>query len=190
MTDKKDDIGQSLEDISKKLQIDIDVLRKVSPREMQYLLDMCPFLQIVDTVLHYTDQAPPEVQFIEARSGWKILDYGDAMTASPGEHILGLGGYRRVDEDGDESGGGHGTIWNQAFLTATEMVEIAQARGWKGIQMIDGHRVMRRGAWIKALAAGLPVSGFKPTQEDERVRQRVEMDDIAYQTFRHQVQPK
>ena len=140
-----DDIEKNLDEISKKLQIDINILRDISPEEIQYLLDCCPFLQVVDTVLHYTNEQPPEVQFIEAKSGWKIFDYGDAMSSSPGEGILGFAEYKRLkdneeNDDGSE-GGGKGTIWNQAFMTAVEMAEIAKARGWKGIQIIDGHRV-------------------------------------------------
>lgn len=187
MTDDRDDMNEHLDDVSKKLNIDINVLRDISPREIQYLIDMCPYLQIVDTVAHYVDEAPPEVQFITSRSGWTILDYGDAMTSSPGERILGLGEYDRL---GEEDEGGTGTIWNQAFLTAAEMAEIAKARGWRGLQIVDGHRIMKRGAWIKALAAGLPVSGFEPSKEDEKVRQRVEMGAEAYEALRHRVTPR
>lgn len=187
MADDRDDMNQTLDEVSKKLNIDVSVLREISPREIQYLLDMCPFLQIVDTVLHFVDEAPPEVQFIQARSGWTILDYGDAMTSSPGERILGLAEYDRSGE-ADESGSG--TIWHQAFLTAVEMAEIAKACGWRGIQVVDGHRIMKRGAWIKALASNLPVSGFEPSKEDERVRQRVEMGAEAYEVLRHQVTPR
>lgn len=188
-----DNIEQDLDEISKKLQIDINVLRDISPEEIQYLLDCCPFLQIVDTVLHYTDEQPPEVQFIDAQSGWTIFDYGDAMSSSPGEGILGFAEYKRLkegdDDDGGE-GGGKGTIWNQAFKTAAEMVEIAKARGWKGIQIIDGHRVMKRGAWITALNIGLPVVGFEPTAEDSKVRARVGMTTSEVEALRHKIKPR
>ena len=183
MTDRHDDkLTEGMEALSQKLQLDVNVLRDITPDEIQYLLDMCPFLQIVDTVVQYVEEMPPEVQFVQARSGWTILDYGDAMSSSPGERILGMAEYHRKDED-DE--GGQGTIWNQAFITATEMVEIAKSRGWHGIQIVDGHRIMKRAAWIKALAAGLSVSGFEPNKEDEKVRARVEMDADSYQTLRH-----
>lgn len=185
-----DDIEQNLDEISKKLQIDINVLRDISPEEIQYLLDMCPFLQIVDTVMHYTEEQPPEVQFIEAKSGWKIFDYGDAMCSSPGEGILGFAEYKRLKEGGDEDEGGSGTIWNQAFLTAAEMAEIAKARGWKGIQIIDGHRIMKRGAWIRALDIGLPVVGFEPTADDSRVRARVGMSTSEIEALRHKIKPR
>lgn len=187
-----DGIQDDLDAISEKLKIDVNVLRDISPEEIQYLLDCCPFLQIVDTVLHYIDEEPPEVQFIEAQSGWKIFDYGDAMSSSPGELILGMAAYRRTlsnEEDGDE-GGGKGTIWNQAFVTAAQMVEIAQQHGWKGIQIIDGHRVMRRSAWIAALNAGLPVVGFEPTAEDEKVRKRIDMSPSEIEALKHKIKPR
>ncbi len=190
-----DDLGAELEFAAKKLGIDINVLREVSPEEIQYLLDHCPYLQVVDTVLHYIDEDPPEVKLIDAESsGWKILDYGDAMSSSPGENVLGFSEYKRVlDKEGNDDGGDggdKGTIWNQAFLTAAEIVSIAKARGWKGIQIVDGHRVMKRGAWIKALQEGMPVVGFEPSSDDEKVRKRVEMDANAYEVLRHKSRPK
>lgn len=189
---KGDDIQENLDEVAKKLAIDINVLRDITPEEIQYLLDHCPYLQIVDTVLHYIDEEPPEVQFIDANSGWTIFDYGDAMSSSPGEGILGLSEYKRVikDDDDDKGGGGKGTIWNQSFQTAVEMVEIAKSRGWKGIQIIDGHRVMKRGAWIKALQSGLPVVGFEPSEADLKVRERVDMSATDYESLRHKIKPK
>ena len=84
--DKNTDIPDDVKAIADKLNIDINLFRDISPEEIQYLLDLCPFLQIVDTVLHYVgDDQPPEVQFIKARTGWTILDYGDAMSSSPGK---------------------------------------------------------------------------------------------------------
>jgi len=192
-------IDEQLKDVSDKLKIDINVLRDISPEEIQYLLDCCPYLQIVDTVLHYIDEEPPEVQFIKAESGWTIFDYGDAMSSSPGELILGMGEYKRVlaDEkegegggDAGDEGGGKGTIWNQAFLTAAEMVAIAKAKGWKGIQVVDGHRTMKRGAWVKALSEGLPIIGFEPTAEDEKIRNRVDMSSSEIEVLRHKIRPR
>jgi hypothetical protein len=187
------DIEEHLQEVSDKLKIDINVLRDISQEEIQYLLDCCPYLQIVDTVLHFIDEEPPEVQFIDAKSGWKVFDYGDAMSSSPGEKILGFAEYKRIlkqdEEDDDEGGGGKGTIWNQAFLTAAEMVAIAKEHGWRGIQIIDGHRVMKRSAWIAALSEGLPVVGFEPSSEDEKVRKRVGMSSSEIETLRHQIKP-
>lgn len=190
--DDTKDFQEDIDAVSKKLNIDINVLRDISPEEIQYLLDHCPFLQIVDTVLHYTeDEQPPEVQFIDAESGWQIFDYGDAMSASPGNKILGLETFKRqADDDDGGKGGGKGTIRNQAFLTAVEMVAIAKARGWQGIQIVDGNHLMKRAAWIKASQAGLSVSGFDASEHDKAVRDRVDMSDTEYQTLRHRSKPR
>jgi len=42
-----DDLEQQIQEASKRLNIDVNVLREISPEEIQYLLDRCPFLQIV-----------------------------------------------------------------------------------------------------------------------------------------------
>lgn len=179
--DNKDgQIPDEVKAVADKLNINVDLFRDISPEEIQYLLDLCPFLQIVDTVLHYVgDDQPPEVQFIKARSGWTILDYGDAMSTSPGKKILGL--------TGDEEEGGRGTVWHQAWITAVEMIEIAKMRGWAGIQMMDGHRLMKRAAWAKAANEGLPIVGFEPSEEDVQVRNLVDMPATQFALFRHRI---
>ena len=80
------------------------------------------------------------MEVIKAEStNWNIIDYGDAMGASPGYYVFSSGYFRMSKEDGedDEEGGsmvnpGKGTIINQAFLTAQEMVQI----GISGKEMI------------------------------------------------------
>ncbi len=175
------DIEESIQAAAQKLGVDVDLLRDVTAEEIQYLIDMCPYLQVVDTVLHYIDEPPPDVQFIQAKSGWKIFDYGDAMCSSAGERILNLSDSAQSDDDE----GGDGTIWHQGIITAAEMVEIAKARGWKGLQIIDGHRIMKRSAWIVALREGLPVVGYEPTEADKKARARIAMSDSEYESLRH-----
>lgn len=175
------DMDASIQAAAQKLGVDVDLFRDVTPEEIHYLIDMCPYLQVVDTVLHYIDEPPPDVQFIQAKSGWKIFDYGDAMCSSAGERILGLYDSERRDEDE----GGDGTIWHQAIITAAEIVEIAKARGWKGLQIIDGHRIMKRSAWIAALKEGLPVVGYEPSEADKKARARITMSDSEYESLRH-----
>lgn len=178
-------VSEELEAAAERLGVEVDILREVSPEELRYILDLCPFLQVVDTVLHYIDEPPPDVQFIQAQSGWKIFDYGDAMCSSPGEHILGLyDSSKRNKKEGDGEGG-DGTIWYQAISTAAEMVAMARARGWKGLQIVDGHCIMKRSAWIKALEEGLPVAGFEPSEADKKVRARVSMSQSEYETLRY-----
>lgn len=178
------ELDKKIDDVAKRLNIDIHLLRDISFEEIEYLIDHCPYLQIVDTVLHFENEDPPPVQLLESeKSGWTILDYGDAMSSSPGERILGL---PKADEDEDEGGRG-GSIRGQAYLTAMEMVAIAKAHGWQGIQIVDGHIIMKRAAWIAALDNGMSVAGFEPDDKDEAVRERVQMSEGDYEVLRNKM---
>ncbi len=155
--------------------------RQISPRDVQWLLDHCPFIQIVagggaSTLEQVNVTTAPS-------SNWPICDYGDAMSSSPGPYILG-GGYFRVrfDDDEDEGGSGSvnpgkGTIINQAFLTCADLVQMAQDAGWTSIHMVDGHHLMGRALWIHATRSGITVTGFEPDENDLRIQRLL---DVGY----------
>lgn len=176
MIDENDDknIEQTIESAAKKLNIEIDALRRITPQEVEFLLDHCPFLQLLGPEI-ITDRPPFKI--IQSRAGWDIHDYGDALSTSPGRFLFG-GGYFSADED-DESGGGvivnagHGTIVNQAWLAAVDMVQLAEERNWRFLTIVDGHRIMKRAVWIHASELGITVEGFEPDLEDDRIRQLV-----------------
>jgi len=190
-----DELEQQIQETAKKLNVDIDVLREITPEEIQYLLDHCPFLQIVGPEM---ELAPEKVKIVQSESGWDIHDYGDAIASSPGRLLIGGGNFRIYfgDED-DEDGGsggeiinpGKGTIRNQAFVTASEMVLMGQEHGWDVITIVDGHPLMKRAAWIKATEEGMTVDGFEPTEEDEKIRQRIQ-EPAELKTFQAPVKPK
>jgi len=191
--DDTPDIESQIEEAAKKLNVDVDILRDITEAEIQYLLDHCPFLQIVGPDMEVT---PPEVQIVQSESGWDIHDYGDAISSSPGRFLMGGGNFRIYfgDEDDDEGGSGgdvinpgKGTIHNQAFVTAAEMVSMGHERGWHFFTIVDGHRSMKRAAWIKATEYGMVVDGFEPTEADEKIRQRILKSAEEIQT---QVPPK
>lgn len=144
----------------------IDWKRRITAAEVLYLLDQCPFLQITDTALAVATEIQP-LKLIEAKSGWKIHDYGNALSSSPGELLFGK------QKDDDEGGGGAGTIVNQAVITAFEMVELAKQHGWTGIQLVDGHPLMAWAAWMQALDSGLEIEGYTPTANDHSKRRRI-----------------
>lgn len=50
---------------------------------------------------------------------------------------------------------------------------IASERGWRLVTIVDGHKIMKRAAWIKGSELGITVDGFEPTLKDERIRERV-----------------
>jgi len=154
---------------------EVDLLR-FTDEDLLYLAKRWQFLQVVESTESTTPLDQPE--FIEAKSGWTIQYYGDAMATSPGRLIFG-GGYFRVssDDDDDEGGGvvnpGRGTFYKQAFDTVTEMVQIAQDRGWGGMMVVDGHPDMMRTAWIEAVRIGMKLDGYTATMADEKIRRRV-----------------
>lgn len=195
-TENKSDDGieKTIQEASKKLHIDIDVLREISPEEVQYLLDHCPFLQIVGPEMALEKEA---FKLIQSESGWDIHDYGDALSSSPGRFIFGGGNFRIHLDDEDEEGGGgdvinpgKGTVVNQAWVTAGEMMTIAHERGWNFITIVDGHRIMKRAAWIKATELGITVDGFEPTLEDERIRERVIETGDKFKARQDSLRPK
>lgn len=177
-------IEQLLTDASEKLKVNINWLRNISPQEILYLLDRCPFLQMVNPEVSLEEQ---QLELLMADSGWTIHLYGDAMSSSPGELLFGGGDYRIfLSEEEDEEGGGgsilnpgKGTIRKQAFDTAMQMAEFAYQLGWGAIQIIDGHPIMGRAAWIRAEQLGLTVSGFTPTKRDIEIRNRIELSPSA-----------
>lgn len=174
----KKNIDEQLQQALQDLGMDqVDWKRHVSPSDVLYLLDQCPFLQIMDTGLQIASELPP-LQLITAKSGWKIHDYGNAMSSSPGELLYGDPRLRptRLDEDeakGGEGGGGVGTIVNQAVMTAIEMVEIAQQHGWENVQLVDGHPLMAWAAWMQTLETGMEMEGYTPTAKDYAKLRRV-----------------
>ena len=179
-----DNFEKELEAAADKLNVEIDYLRTIKPEELLYLLDHCPFLQIVNTVISEKEQ--PDFELVKApNSGWDIHVYPDAMSSSPGRLLF--GGYRWGDDEDDEDGGGFGTIYNQAFVTGMDMINLAQSLGWAGVQLVDGHPRMIRGAWIQAANNQFPFEGFEPTIQDLKVQQRVLTSPAEMETIRQKL---
>jgi hypothetical protein len=189
--ENNENLDAELQQASEKLHLDLDWMRSITPEDLQYLLDHCPFLQIIDTEAHVEPPAPME--FIRAVSGWDIHNYGDAMSSSPGRFIFGGGDFRIFLEDDDDGSGGKilnpgkGTIYKQAIDTAMQMVELAQLHHWQGIQIIDGHSLMKRAAWIKASQLGMSLTGFTPTERDKKIRGRLELSQDEIEFIREQI---
>jgi len=153
--------------------------REITPEEIQYFLDRWLFVQIIST-----NNIPPleQVKILTAKSKWKIINYGDALTSSPGEFLFAAGHMQNenMDEDGDggQANGGQGTIWRQAFNTATEMVQLAKEFGWEGIHFVDGHPLMKWAVWMEAMDEQVPFTGFEPSEKDLARRERVKRSQI------------
>lgn len=148
-------------------------ITQVRPEDILYLADRWQFLQVVESTGKH--DAYDEPKFIEASSGWTIIDYGNAMCTSPGK--LMFGGYRSDDDDeGGGSGGvnpGHGTIFKQAFDSAAAIIQLAKEYGWKGVLIIDGHPYMQRAAWTEAVKIGVRLEGYSADVASELKRRRI-----------------
>lgn len=155
--------------------------RPVTPEEIHYFLDRWPFLQILSG--NEVD-AFDEVERVTARrSGWTILNYGDAITTSPGAFLFGGGDFTiHLDGDGGEGGDivnpGKGTVWRQAYLTTQEMVSLAQSLGWQSVHVVDGHPLMKWAAWMHTMDNDMGITGFEPSEKDQKRRERVRRSEI------------
>jgi len=58
-------------------------------------------------------------------------------------------------------------------FTVRSMVEIAEARGWKGMD-VSGSEPFRQSAYVEASSRGLEVKGYSPTEKDAAILQRRE----------------
>jgi hypothetical protein len=152
----------------------------INPHDILHLLNKSPFLQIVDTKVNL-DAPEEEPELILSESGWQIYDYGNALSTSPGLLLFGGGDFRMpTDEDDDDAGSGggivnpgKGTLVNQAFLTAVDMVRIADERLWEGLMIVDGNPQMQWAAWAEAYDRGFVVEGYEVTDKDYEKRRRI-----------------
>lgn len=179
--EEKKDLPAEIQARLEKLNIgDVDWARGLSPEEILYLLNRCPFLQIVSTG---NAEPLPEPKFITAKSGWTIHHYGDAMSSSPGELLFKSSDFRKLFETEDETiaNPGKGTLVKQAYDTAAEMVKLAQEFHWQGIKIVDGHPLMMWAAWMQATDDAFSLEGYDPEEKDIEKRERVKRSDVEDQ---------
>lgn len=160
--------------------------------DIQYLVDHCPYLQIVDTKV-VTDP-PVEPSFITLKSGWTLYDYGNAMSTSPGLYLFGGGDFQVPLAEGEGGGGivnpGKGTLVNQIYRSAVEMVEIADERAWEGLLIVDGHELMKWAAWLEAYDRGFRIYGYEPTEKDFAKRRRIRRSLTEEEALRRTIQKR
>ena len=159
---------------------EVDV-RDVRTTDILWLAKQWQFLQVVDS--SGNQKALEKPQLIEAKSGWTIINYGDAMATSPGKWIFRGGYFQLTDnmDDTDEGGivnPGKGTIVKQAFDSAAEMIQLAKELGWSGVQIVDGHPDMQRAAWVEACRIGVKLDGYVPDVEAEKQRRRITSETL------------
>lgn len=158
------------------LGVDLDFT--VSEEDVLYFLNRHPYLQLLN--LDPTFEDADKVNFIRAKSGWTIQDFGDALSSSQGDLFFsGVVSQTLFADSGDDEGEGEaefipgdGTVIKQAFDTTHEMIDLIAER-WKGVHIVSGVELMRWAAWAIATEKGLEVYGFEPTKEDQARAQRV-----------------
>jgi len=122
-----------------------------------------------------------EPALIEITSGWivhywpKTEEYPPAMCVSAGNEII--GGDLTDDEQVP------GTVVNRAFDAAAQLILIAMARRWSGIQIVSGTDLMQWAAWAVADKNGLPCYGYEPDSEGEAKAERIA--DIITAKYNH-----
>ena len=141
---------------------------EIRPGDINYLCDyVYPYVQIASPA-HSLSNVKPNI--IEAKNGWKIIDYGDVLNVSA--------------LHGKESYAGSGTIVKQQFDVAFEIVELAKQRHWGSggdggtdgegqlrptvVQILGGTPMMKRFSWFAAETLGIKLEGFKPTPEEHK----------------------
>lgn len=169
------------------------------PEEIAYLVDHCPYLQMVDGDNKVEFQA---VQLKTAKTGWTLHDFVGAISSSPGlvlfREQMTLGAWQAKsdlpqasEEEGDDGGSGEGdfipgpgSIWHQAFQTCFEMVAMAKEYGWGSVYLYQGHPYMIRSAWIAATYEfGLATLGFEPSDYDMKVRERFMQSNDDFKSY-------
>lgn len=183
-SDNFDDVNQEIQDALRSLRLnEAEIDRSVSAADFVYLLNQWPFLQITDIRLQM-DQQVQSLNILQAKSRWKIHDYGDALSSSPGEFAFGQPGSLKKtglvkDKDDEEGGSGVGTLVNQGVITAFEMVDLAIQRGWSGIKLIDAHPLMAWAAWMHCLDYGIDLAGYQPSAHDYARWKRIQGEKLG-----------
>lgn len=156
-------------------------ITQVRDSDILYLAKQWQFLQLVELSGERPHLDKPEL--IEAKSGWTIINYNDAMATSPGKYIFRGGYYQWTTNEDDEGDGGivnpkKGTIVKQAFDSAIEMIQLTKEWGWAGVVIVDGHPDMQRAAWVEGCRIGVRVDGYQADMEAEKQRRRIVSQSI------------
>jgi hypothetical protein len=122
-------------------------------------IDAFYYLLLLWASFHVYPLDPPpdttggKAKIIPLASGWNAFDYGDVLSASPGEHY---GNY----------------CTGRLIESAQEMIDILAKRGVKKVGIL-GHDIARRAAWIECVDQEINIINFEPTDFDQEVRYRI-----------------
>ena len=135
-----------------------DITRPISPEDIAFLTHRSVYIQVINSKAVLSGMT--EALLVRTEEGWTVHDYGEAMSVSPGESLF-------------ESGQGNGTVVNQAVGVAHKMVTMAIEKGWAGIEIISGLRLIEWAVWYAAEDQQFEIVGFNPTEQEQQRRHRV-----------------
>jgi hypothetical protein len=178
-----------------KLKLDLNNWdRKLTDTELEYLFDRFTHIQIATpSSPNLPSYTPPKI--MTSRSGWAILNYGNAIASSPGEYLFNYAGIPQhthmkaknpslQGQDDDEGGTGIGTLSKQRFITAEDIVAQALKNGWKSIHIVDGDPKFIWAIWAHAQEKNIAVTGYKFGKEEQERRDRVYRSQLEDQMHR------
>ena len=181
--------------ILEKLSLDLNNWdhRPLSEAELQYMFDRFTHIQITTpSDPRLPNYNPPKI--VTSQSGWAVLNYGNAISSSPGKYLYNYAGQTQYqdmkkkkqhfnnaeDNDDDEGGTDIGTLSRQRFDTAEDIVQQAIQNGWEVIHIVDGDPTFIWAIWTHAQQNNIAVTGYKFGKAEEERKERIfrsELDD-------------
>jgi hypothetical protein len=172
-----------------KLELDLNNWdRKLSNTELEYMFDRFTHIQIATpNKPSLPSHNPPKI--VTSRSGWAILNYGNAIASSPGKYLFNYAGLPQYNDmvksgmikkkdDEDEGGTDIGTLGKQRFITAEDIISEALENGWESIHIVDGDPNFIWAIWALAEENGLGVTGYDFSKSDMERRDRANRSQL------------
>lgn len=189
----KPESDSPLVSILDKLRLDLNNWdRELTDAEIQYMFERFTHIQVATpNNPKLPTYSPPKIT--HSQSGWAIINYGNAISSSPGEYLFnyaGLPQYHAMkkakgeDDDGGDDGTGIGTIHKQRFDTAEDIVKEALKNGWESIHVVDGDPNFIWALWVHAEKNGLSVTGYDFNESEQQRKERVYRKELAEQVSR------
>ena len=153
-----------------------DVFRPISHRDVVYLLNMHPFIQIINPNGYFEGDLTPKV--VDSLTGWTIIRYGnDIICSSLGKFVFDGGndhlfmksvlGERDSGDNGETAmtPTGKGTIIKQTHDVSVEIINMALNSKWNGVELVDGSPLIKQILWLLCEEKGLNLKGYEPDEE-------------------------
>jgi hypothetical protein len=177
-----------------KLRLDLNNWdRRLTDAELEYLFDRFTHIQIATpNNPKLPAYNPPKI--VNSRSGWAMLNYGNAIASSPGEYLFNYAGIPQYEkmkannpslqDDDDEGGTDIGTLSKQRFITAEDIVAEAMKNGWDSIHIVDGDPKFIWAIWVHAQEKNIAVTGYKFGKDEQERRERIYRSQLEDQLHR------